>query len=684
MDQLRFRQVHLDFHTSELIEGIGEAFDPVEFANTLKKAHVNSITLFARCHHGMMYYDSKKNPECIHPHLKNKNLLKQQIEACHAVGIRTPIYTTVQWDYYTAQRHREWLCVNENGQSPGEGDAQLPINAGFYERLCVNTPYRQFLKEHIEEILEEFHPVDGIFLDIVAPIPCMCPTCRSRMLEEGLNPLSLTDRNSFAQRTLDQWKQEMTDFIKSKAPEAGVFYNQGHVGPAHRKSLNSYTHYELESLPSGKWGYLHFPISVRFARTLGKEYLTHTGKFHTMWGDFNSYKNQAALEFECFHMLAHGSKCLIGDQLNPDGRLTPAVYDLIGAVYSQVESKEPWCGNITPVVEIGLLTPEEYVGGDGFSLPNSLQGAVRMLQECGYQFDVLDSQSDYNKYRLLILPDEIPVGEELAQKLTAYKSAGGSIIFSCKSGLKPDESDFALDIGVRKEQEQPQDVYGRSVVGLVKDRGDYCQYILPNNQIGKTLPDAYHVMYTRGLNISSKESGTVLMNAYSSTFDRDYRHFCSHRQSPCSGKIAQPAVVQKDNCIYFSHPIFTQYHYNAPVWCKIIMKDAIERLLGERIAEHNGPSTLLLTVNDQKAKNRRIVHLLHYIPERRCASIDVIEDVIPLYHVECKIRVEKSVASVLCQPQGEAISFEQEGNVVIFDVPQVKGHQIIEIKYETE
>ena len=45
---LRFRQIHLDFHTSEFIDGIGSQFDPEEFAATLEKARVNSITCFAR------------------------------------------------------------------------------------------------------------------------------------------------------------------------------------------------------------------------------------------------------------------------------------------------------------------------------------------------------------------------------------------------------------------------------------------------------------------------------------------------------------------------------------------------------------------------------------------------------------------------------------------------------------
>lgn len=95
------------------------------------------------------------------------------------------------------------------------------------------------------------------------------------------------------------------------------------------KDKEFYTHWELESLPSGKWGYAHFGNTVRYARTSGMDYLSHTGKFHTSWGDFHSMKNKEALEYECFRMLAYNSKCLIGDQLHPDGRISPEVYDLI-------------------------------------------------------------------------------------------------------------------------------------------------------------------------------------------------------------------------------------------------------------------------------------------------------------------------------------------------------------------
>ena len=68
--------VHLDFHTSPNIPGIGEKFNKEEFAKTIKDAKLDSITVFAKCHHGYTYYPSKVST--IHPHLKF-NLLKSEV-----------------------------------------------------------------------------------------------------------------------------------------------------------------------------------------------------------------------------------------------------------------------------------------------------------------------------------------------------------------------------------------------------------------------------------------------------------------------------------------------------------------------------------------------------------------------------------------------------------------------------
>ena len=72
----RFRQIHLDFHTSEHIPDVGAAFDAAAFADRLVEARFNWITLFGKCHHGMSYYPTRAGT--VHPALKF-DLLGEQI-----------------------------------------------------------------------------------------------------------------------------------------------------------------------------------------------------------------------------------------------------------------------------------------------------------------------------------------------------------------------------------------------------------------------------------------------------------------------------------------------------------------------------------------------------------------------------------------------------------------------------
>ncbi len=661
--ELRFRQVHLDFHTSEAIAGVGAAFDPEEFAGTLEAAHVNSVTCFARGHHGWMYYPSKAFPERIHPHLEC-DLLPLQIEACHKRDIRVPIYITVQWDHYTAERHPEWLIVGADG-TLGRDRAADVYQPGFYRFLCLNSPYVEFLKAHTKEVLETM-PVDGIFFDIVQAKSCSCARCRRAMAAAGLDAGDPAARGQFARKVVRDFTAEMTAFVRRYNQDCTIFYNSGHVGPGHRAWQGAFTHWELESLPSGGWGYMHFPLAQHFARTTGLDCLGMTGKFHTSWGDFHSFKNPAALQFECFHMLALGARCSVGDQLAPGGRICKDTCRLIGAVYGEVARKEPFCRGARAVTEIGLLTPEEFAGaGDPRQVPAAV-GATRMLQELRHQFDVLDSQSDFAGYRLLILPDEIPVCDELLARLDGFLSQGGKVLASYRSGLGPGGEAFALKaLGVRLIGEAPYSP----------------DFLVPGGEIGASLPATEHVMYLRGLEVAAADGAEVLAGVNAPYFNRTWEHFCSHRHTPSAGRAAYPGVVATESTVYFAHPVFTQYGDNAPRWCKVLVAGAIDRLLGEPLVRVEGPSTVLAMLNEQAEEQRWVLHLLHYVPERRGGAFDTIEDVIPLYDVKVSVRADREIADVRTAYQGKKLPFEKRKGRIELALPKLEGHQMIELKW---
>ena len=674
---MRMRQIHLDFHTSEQITGIGSRFDPDEFADTLDEARVNSITCFARGHHGWIYYDSVAHPERMHPQLE-RNLLVEQIEACHARGIRVPVYTTIQWDHLTATQNPEWLCINEDGSYHGNG----MYEAGFYRRVALNSPYMDFLKAHVADIFACLPAVDGFFFDIVHAVDDSSVWTTRTMLEAGLDPTDAAARLEYGGLVLDTFRSEMSACVRQFSDDCTIFYNRGHVGPHNRRNTDAFTHWELESLPSGHWGYIHFPLTMRYARTLGLPCLGHTGKFHTAWGDFHSFKNQEALEYECFRMMAMGSGAFVGDQLPPDGKIEEHVYDLIGKVYRQIETKEAWSLGARSLSDIAVMTPEEFAPVDDRGMQPSICGAHSMLAEAGHQFDIIDSNADLAGYKVLILPDDIPVDADLNAKIDCYLAAGGTLIASFESGLDADKTDFTLAaLPVTKTGDGPRDRFGELVRGREFMRGDYTEYIVPTGAIGRGLPPTEHAMYIRGLEVAAANNAELLAEITPAVFDRTYQHFCSHRQSPSSGKASGAAIVRRGRVIYFSSPIFTQYHYNAPRWCRTLFLNALDMLLPLPLVKHGGPSTLEVMLNEQASESRLVLHLLHYIPIRRSAQIDIIEDIIPLFDIPISVRAGKAITGVNLVPEGDALTFARVDGRIQFTVPRINGHQMIELNY---
>jgi hypothetical protein len=416
----------------------------------------------------------------------------------------------------------------------------------------------------------------------------------------------------------------------------------------------------LESLPSGGWGYLHFPLTMRYARTLGLDCLGMTGKFQKTWGHFSSFKNPAALEYECFTQLALGAKCSVGDQLHPRGKLCPATYELIGGVYASVEEKEPWCDDVVAATDIAVFNPEA-IGVEDARVDSAAAGAVRMLQEAQHQFDVVDTESDWKFYRVLILADKIVLDEALAQKVRGYLAAGGSLLATHESGLTPAKDRFALDdLGVRflwPAQFSPD-------------------FIGAREQIAAGVPNAVHVCYDRGLEVESLDGVEVLADVWQPYFNRTWEHFCSHNHTPADKPSGFPAIVQRGRVIYACHPLFGGYFRHGMHVYKQLLLNCLARLLPDPLLKAPVPSTVQTTVNRQPGQNRSIVHVLHYIPERRSAEIDTIEEAISLFDVKLALRGH-GAQEVYLAPSRTPLKCEQSGGYLHVTIPEVRGHAMV-------
>ena len=139
-----------------------------------------------------------------------------------------------------------------------------------------------------EEICSRYE-VDGVFFDICFPVPNYSPLGQARMREAEVRPDDERAVLRFAEAKLKGFLERLSEAVRAKVPRATIFYN-GTVNPRMAETLHYQTHFEIESLPtsSGIWGYLHYPVMARQARTYGVDFLGMTGRFHKAWADYTS------------------------------------------------------------------------------------------------------------------------------------------------------------------------------------------------------------------------------------------------------------------------------------------------------------------------------------------------------------------------------------------------------------
>ena len=436
---MRFRQIHLDFHTNGRIPGIGSRFDPKAFGQAFKSAHVASVTVFAKCHHGYSYHPTDVGE--MHPGL-DFDLLRGQIDALHAVGINAPIYSTATSDELAAFNHPEWRTVSPDGGSPRF--LTTPNGAGW-AFLDYSTPYVDCLCAQVDEIMRRYPDGDGIFMDICFQLPSISASAQARMAKLGLDWTDANDRHHFTTLMVEDFFDRVRGAVRKHNPTMPIFFNSGHIRRGNRQHyLQHYTHLEVESLPTAGWGYDHFPLSARYVDTLPLPFLGQTGKFHCHWGEVGGYKKPGALVYECGAMLAHGPRCSIGDHLHPTARIDASTMAVIAPAYKWVEDREPWAVDSVNRADIAFLSAEAasrpgLVGIPGqsdnrFDGPD--HGGVRVLLEGQFAFDVIDMDSDLDSCKLVILPDLIEVDDALKSRIDAYVAKGGRVLLTGKSGLR--------------------------------------------------------------------------------------------------------------------------------------------------------------------------------------------------------------------------------------------------------
>jgi hypothetical protein len=673
-----WRKVHLDFHNSQYMPSIGSAFDADEFGQTLVDAHINGIVVFAKDMHGYFYYPSEYGP--VHPGL-SFDLLGPQVEACRSKGIKVYAYYCVTWDNYLAERHPEWLVVKRDRSTYLPKFDETP---GWTALCLTNEDYVSLLLDHSREILENYE-LDGIWYDMPLPIggECYCRNCLAAIRAAGGDPFNLADQRTHKQQLLVGFMRRSYDLAQEIRPGCQVDQNnQTRIGLGERAPYMGGI--DIEALPTGGWGYYYYPSHVRYTRNFGTPVYGMTGRFHLSWADFGGLKTPGQLETELRWIIAQGAMCDIGDQAPPDGRLDPAVYQTIGAAYATIEQLEPYLRLAAPVTEAAILVDgmplDELASRSARETEYSrwgeaVYGYTRLLSELHMQFDIVETSTDWEKYRLIIVSERIDVSAELAARLNAFLERGGAVIAVGEGAIDPGSNDlWATTVKGRSDGVSP---FEPAYLTLKAADGEFWQ----------DVPDYQYALYDGSLQLLVEDQSIVTAGLGEPLFQRTPEHYTSHRQTPFDHESRYSSIVVKDSLGIFSFPVGSSYFSHGYWVYREAFRRVVDSVLPERAIVTDAPLAADVTLTWQAASDehpeRWLVHLVNFGPSRRGPGhLEYYEDVVPLHGTRVTLATDQSITRIYQASDGTPLNVEAVDNGVSTTVPRIDRGEIIVFEVE--
>jgi len=634
-----------DNHTMPACPDVGSEFDIEVFTDRIKDCGVDFLTFHARCNLGMAYYDTKRGIK--HPSLKY-DLFGQLAEACKRKGIKISAYFNGGISSAEGLQNRDWTTLSFDGREYRE-----PRFTPYVRTMCYNSPYHNHLVKMVKEVVTQY-PVSGIFIDCLGSYPCVCPVCVKEMKKRGIDWTNREEVSKFSHFSAIRLAQDIHNAVIAIKPELLMYFNG--LGAEDQAGIGNYL--ECECLPTAGWGYEYLPVFSHYLRTLGdRPILNMNGRFYD-WGDFGGLRPEAAIKSELLYGLANGMRPNIGGHFHPRGDLEVAVFDRIEKIYKDLQTMDAWFDNARNFTEIAIVHPNPVIQAE-----DKLKSSTRMLSELKQQFDIVTLASDWSKYKVLVLPDDVLFDTETARRIKAHIDAGKAVISSGSSGLDLEQAHFVLE----KE-------WGIKYMG----KNDFDPaYFTAGENFNKGLPDMPISLYASGINIEplpgTKVEANLIRPYYNRHWDGEYAFF----YNPPDKVTDKPALSINGKVAHFSHRIFAGYYLQAAVELREVFSNVLNYFLPDPVIKcENLPSYARVFVTKQPG--RKMVHVLSYIPELRGSKTQIIEEGVEIHNISIALRADGDIPKkVYLAPGRIPLRFHIEDNYIKVRIPVSKGYSLM-------
>ncbi len=656
------RQVHMDFHMPEFPINAINNFNAKRFVDHLERGKINMVALFAKCHFGNSFYDTKAGHK--HSGLE-KDFLMETSSECRKRGIFTYAYYSLCTDVRAYEEHENWRSRDREGNDSGI--------QGPWARLCLNSPYKEELVlPQLEEIIKDY-PIDAFWLDI--PLPdraedgCFCESCRAkyrqlygREMDDSLTPRQGVTWNFNATINLIR---EIRHLIKIYGKDIVICSNRsGHLStPLSFSEANDIICWESQP----RNNYLSHSFSARYVRTLDRPCQVMSVRFYQGWGDL-TLKPTAQMTTEFAAMIGNGVTAVSGDQVNADGSLTQAVYEMFNSAFGFVEEREELLRNARSVKEAAIVAPvPSHDRAPAFAEADPIRGAHKMMVESHFQHDIVNGAQweKLDDYSIAILPEPCDYAPELWEKLRSWVESGGTLI-AC-GGATLFRGCFQL-----------AEVFG---IEYIEPSVFSVSHFKPCDMVRGETDDL--VLQCRGTTQKIVPAGAEVVADYyfPQGESTDTRAFRNHLAAPPADQpspypFATVNTFGKGKAVYIAGSIFEAYWMYNHHWLRQFFEAVFLYAVPRPSFFADVSATVELNLmevirsTDGAQAGDLLLNLIDYQVGHQGAqtAIPSIEKVYPCYNTGCRVRAE-GTKSVILEPQGTQLDFTHEDGYVSFTVP---------------
>ena len=463
------RRYFLDYHIDSWDDKFLSQYDPEIFARECKAGKATAATYMANTHSGLINWPSKQGGT-VHPAFKNRDMLKETIDALHKEDLDAIVYYVFGYvvDYW--EKHPEARTVLEDGNASKQ--RVCLIGAKRFSTCCFNDQgYHDHALAELAEICDNYD-FEGVWPDMTFwPAVCYCENCQKRYFNETGKALpriinwkdpDFVQFVNVRKRWLKEFCQEVTDTVKSRKPgmmlaQQSQTFTFDWIAGASPELADCYDWMSAD-LYCDRYG-LSYSSKLFYALSNIKPFERVNCWNYPYIHEHVITRTEDEMNMIAYSTIMNDGALTVIDQIDPVGTVHTRNYEMMRRVFDRIEKYEPYLGgtftrdvglyyslssnfdqewNNRPVREIGRVfefgKDERFISANAHM--NLVANAAKTLTMFHVPYGIVTKKNlkDLSAYKVLILCNTAMMDADEVSAIRAFVAAGGRLYVSKESG----------------------------------------------------------------------------------------------------------------------------------------------------------------------------------------------------------------------------------------------------------